>query len=80
MLILHAIIFSPRLISFPFKILSLFPLPCPLKTKSYDQNVFISDAAVFVLGKANDALFLNMYKQKNLTDFKLLVERHSKQK
>lgn len=34
----------------------------------------------FVLGKANDALFLNMYKQKNLTDFKLLVERHSKQK
>lgn len=36
-------------------------------------NVFISDAAVFVLGKANDALFLNMYKQKNLTDFKLLV-------
>lgn len=43
-------------------------------------NVFISDAVVFVLGKANDALFLNMYKQKNLTDFKLLVERHSKQK
>lgn len=43
-------------------------------------NVFISDAAVFVLRKANDAHFLNMYKQKNLTDFKLLVERHSKQK
>lgn len=43
-------------------------------------NVFISDAAVFVLGKANDALFLNMYKQKNLTDFKLFVECHSKQK
>lgn len=39
-LILHAIIFSPRLISFPFKILSLFPLPCPLKTKSHEMFLY----------------------------------------
>lgn len=78
-LILHAIIFSPRLISFPFKILSLFPLPCPLNTKSYEMFLY-QMLLFFVLGKANDALFLNMYKQKNLTDFKLLVECHSKQK
>lgn len=79
MLILHAIMFLLRLISFPFKILSLFPLPCPLKTKSYEMFLY-QMLLFFVLGKANDALFLNMYKQKNLTDFKLLVERHSKQK
>lgn len=42
--------------------------------------MFLYQMLLFRSRKANDALILNMYKQKNLTDFKLLVERHSKQK
>lgn len=54
--------------------------PCPVPSKQKAMKCFYIRCCCFVLGKANDALILNMYKQKNLTDFKLLVERHSKQK
>lgn len=78
-LILHAIIFSLWLISFPFKILSLSPLPCPLKTIIWEMFLYNMLLLLFY-EKANAALFLNMYKQKNLNNFELLVEHHSKQK